>query len=810
MTQIPLPIDEVLDDISRTLRAGNRLVLAAPPGAGKTTRVPLHLLSEDWVTGRILLLEPRRIAARMAAERMAAILGEKVGDTIGLSTRIDRRISDRTRIEVITDGLFTRRLLNDPELSGVSAVLFDEFHERGLNLDLGLALGREVQEGLREDLRLVIMSATLDTARIAGALDAPIIESQGKMFPVETIYLGREQGDIAPQMERAIRRALREQSGSLLCFLPGQGEIRRVAERLGDLGPDIIVAPLYGALSPREQDLAVSPAARGVRKIVLSTDIAESSLTIEGVTVVVDAGLARVPEFDPASSSQTLVTRRASLANVDQRRGRAGRTAPGVCYRLWDEPANRGLPPSPTPEILVSDLAGLVLSLAEWGVADPQSLSWIDTPPEGRVKAAKDELSALRALDEEGRLTPRGRQMAARPLAPALSALIDAQETDEHRALAAEMAALLSEQGLGGRSSDLRERLSRFRQDGSLRAKALRRQAERWASGSPALLSEAGTVLASVLPGRIAKRRGATPGDFLMANGRAARLDPHDPLANEDWLAVAEIAGAAGRSRILSAIPLTEEEAFNCGSPVTVEEAAFDPATGTLKAERVKRLGAIILHRTPLPSPRGELAVRALLDAVRAHGFSLLPQHNVIRETLMRLDIAAGAEGKERPLSEETLLERIEDWLPPLLGGKAKLDGFSPGELRQGLKALLDWETAQALDQFAPLSFRSPAGRDLPIDYLAEGGPQIEARVQEFYGLTNHPSIARGQVPLTVSLTSPAGRPVAVTKDLPGFWIGGYRDMAKDMRGRYPKHDWPDDPSTAKPHEGRTKARLSK
>lgn len=804
----PLPIDEVLPEILTALRGASRLVIAAPPGAGKTTKVPLALLDEDWTAGRkLLLLEPRRIAARMAAERMAATLGEKVGATVGLSTRIDRKVSKATRIEVITDGLFTRRLLNDPELGDVAGVLFDEFHERSLNADLGLALARDVQEGLRDDLRLIVMSATLDTEKVAGAFGAPVIESEGRMFPVETIYLGRDDRPVPQQMTAAIRRALKEQEGSILCFLPGQAEIRRTVEALGAPGDGVMVAPLYGGLSPKDQDLAVAPPPKGNRKVVIATDIAESSLTIEGVTVVIDAGLARVPEYDPSTGSQTLRTRRASVANIDQRRGRAGRTAPGTCYRLWDEPATRGLVASPTPEILIGDISGLMLSLAEWGVSDPTALPFLDPPPEGRVRAARQELEDVGALTDDGRLTEEGRRMASLPLPPALAAMVVRQDTPEDRALAAHIAVLLSEQGLGGRSTDLRARLAGFRRDQSPRANALRQQAARWSDkADPAPTDRAGALIAAALPARIARRQGEV-GRFLMASGRAAWLDETDPLASEDWLAIGALTGSAARARITAAAPLSEEEALRLGRPETVDTATFQQESGSLKAERIKRIGAITLSRTPLPAPKGDAATAALTEAVRTQGLDLLPAYPVIAETLARAALA-GADDK---LNEDILRERLEEWLPPLLGTPPRLDRPQDGALRSALLALIpDWDLVQRIERDAPLSFTSPAGRKLPIDYLAEGGPRIEARVQEFYGLTEHPALARGHVPLTVSLTSPAGRPVAVTKDLSGFWAGGYRDMAKDMRGRYPKHDWPDDPSTARPHEGRTKARLGK
>jgi ATP-dependent helicase HrpB len=807
-----LPINEALPALSDALGAQNRVVLAAPPGAGKTTRVPLALLSADWLGRRkILLLEPRRIAARMAAERMARLLGEPLGRTIGLATRVDRRVSRDTRLEVITDGLFARRALNDPGLDDVGAVLFDEFHERSLNLDLGLAFAIEAQNALRPDLRLLIMSATLDTARVAGALGAPVIESRGRMFDVETRYLGRSDDPIEDQAARAVRRALREAEGSILVFLPGRAEISRTAERLLDLPADVMIAPLYGALSPAEQDAAVRPAGNGARKIVLATDIAESSLTIEDVRIVIDAGLSRVAEYDPSGAAQRLVTRKAARANVDQRRGRAGRTAPGICYRLWDEAATRGLPAEPAPEILLADLSGLALACAEWGARDPRALFWIDAPPEGRLAAARADLRAIGAVDDGGAITPRGRDIARLPLDPKLAALIAAAATPADKGLAAEIAALVSERGLGGPSTDLRERIDRFRRDGAPRARALRDQAARWAGGDGAAApaAEAGRILAAASPLAIARRRPGQHGAYLLASGRSGVLDKADSLANAEWIAVADATGSASAARILAAAPLTEAEALALGGVETAEAAEFDPATKTIRARRVRRIGAIILSETPLPAPSGDMARAALLIAVREKGLDLLPAADAVRVFAARLALARAHAGAGLPdWSLEAIAARDEEWLGPLLGDPPSLDRPTSEQIRRALEALLGYEAARALSAAAPVEIETPAGRRLVVDYLAEGGPMIEARVQEFYGLDVHPSLAHGRAPIAVSLLSPAHRQIALTKNLPAFWSGGYRDMAKDMRGRYPKHDWPDDPARARPHVGKTKARL--
>lgn len=808
-----LPIDEVMPGILRQLAEGTRLVLAAPPGAGKTTRVPLALaglLAEPGVIeGRILMLEPRRVAARMAAERMAATLGQRLGQTIGLTTRVDRKVSAETRIEVITDGLFTRRILADQELSGIGAVLFDEFHERRLNADLGLALALETQAVLREDLRVVIMSATLDTEAVAQAISAPVIESKGRMYPVETRYLGRSDEWIEARMPKVIRQALREEEGSVLAFLPGAREINRTAEALksAGLGPDVIIAPLYGAMSPSEQDAAVSPAPAGKRKIVLATDIAESALTIEGVRIVIDSGLSRVAEEDAGGIGSRLTTVRASRASVDQRRGRAGRTAPGVSYRLWDEAATRGLMAAPTPEILVSDLSGLALTLAEWGTQDAASLTWMDAPPAGKLKAARAQLAALGALDGEGQLTARGREMARMPLPPRLAALIASAPGPAEKALAAEIAAMMSERGMGGDSPDLMQRLQRFRADGSARARALKQQAKSWGGGA-----EPGgdlvKLLAKAWPDQVARRRPGGGASYLMASGRAASVQPSDLLAKSDWLVVAELGGAAKEARILLGLPLTEADALASQKTVTEERATFDPKTGKFTARRVKALGAIILSETPLPKPSAEVAAEAMLEAVRQEGFAAIGADGIVEETLSRLRILAEAGLIEAPaVSAESLIASASEWLLPALKRKgARVP--EAHEVREALVASFEWTVQEALRQQAPLSLDLPSGQTARVDWLDPRAPLVSARAQAFYGLTEHPKIAAGRVPVTVEMLSPGMKPVATTQDLARFWGAGYKDMAKDMRGRYPKHDWPEDPAHARAHEGRTKKRL--
>lgn len=805
-----LPIEAVLAEVCAALENGTRLVLAAPPGAGKTTRVPLQLLDADWLDGqRIILLEPRRIAARMAAERMAATLGERVGDTVGLRTRLDTRVSGKTRLEVVTEGVFTRMALSDPGLEGIGAVIFDEIHERALTADMGLALALEVQGALRENLRIIAMSATLDTARIAAVIDATIVESQGRSFPVETIYLGRDRDQrVEDAMAQALRRALREQAGSILCFLPGQGEIERTAERLGDLPGDVILAPLYGALDARAQDRAVSPAPPGTRKVVLATDIAESALTIDGVRVVIDAGLARIPETDAATGVSRLVTRRAARANVDQRRGRAGRTAPGVCYRLWHEPETRGLTPEPVPEILSSDLSGLVLDLASFGERDPARLTWIDPPPAGRLQAARAQLQTLGLLGGEGEITPLGRAAAKLPLPPRLAVLV-ARNSGADRALAARMAIVLSERGLGGASSDLGERLRRLEVGHSPRERRARDLAARWSAQGDvggSAQSDLARILLEAWPDRLARARDrdAQPGMFLLASGQAGRLEPGDPLARREWIAVADLGGGSGVARITAAVPVEDSVARKRVETATLH--AFSPETGQVSAKRVTRIGAITLSETPLPKPKGEAVTEALLEAVETYGLDLLARRPALDTLAARLSLLHSVFGAPWPADfEQVLIARLDEWLRPILDQTPDLAAISGGELANAARALLDWPLPRDLDELAPTHFETPAGSRLAIDYLAETAPLVNCRVQEVFGLDAHPRIGGGRVAIRFSLLSPARRQVALTSDLPRFWRGGYADLRKDMKGRYPKHDWPENPAAASAHKGRTK-----
>jgi ATP-dependent helicase HrpB len=813
----PLPIDAVLDELAATLAGHNAAVLVAPPGAGKTTRVPLALLDAPWAKGKkIIVLEPRRIAARASAERMARTLGERAGETVGYRVRFVSKVSRATRIEVVTEGIFSRRILDDPELSGVAAVLFDEFHERSLDADMGLALGRDVQTGLREDLRILVMSATLDGARVAKLLgDAPVIASEGRAFPVETRYLGRKaDAPLERQMADAIAMALRADPGSVLAFLPGAAEIRRtqnfLAERIHDATIEIV--PLFGALDAAVQDRAIQPAPKGSRKVVLATSIAETSLTIEGVRIVVDSGMARVPRYEPDIGLTRLETVRASRAAVDQRRGRAGRTEPGVCYRLWDEPQTASLAAYTQPEILSADLSSLVLDLAQWGVSDPATLAFLDPPPQPALKEARGLLRELGALDGDGRITAEGKSLRALALPPRLARMI----VDSHRLgageAAAEIAAVLTERGLGGDSADLDYRLDQFRRDRSQRAASARTLAQRWASqvaateGAQAADSSlsTGVMLAFAFPDRVARNRGN--GSFVLANGRGAAVDQASALARAPYIAVAELTGTAAQGRILLAAPIAqaEIESHFADQIEIADEISFDRGAMALRARRRKTLHAITLSEAPLAlKPSAETAA-VLADGLIAAGLDKLPWSKPAKQWRDRVMFLRKAEGEASQhswpdLSDDALAAQREAWLVPVLYDKTALKELSAGDLSDALATLLPWELRARLEREAPTHFEAPTGTQLAIDYEAEQGPTIAVRLQELFGLNTHPSIARGAVPLVLELLSPAQRPVQVTRDLPGFWRGSYAAVRSDLRGRYPRHPWPEDPASAMP-----------
>lgn len=799
-----LPVEEIVPALKAALVTRNAAVLVAPPGAGKTTVVPLRLLDTEWLGDqRIIMLEPRRLAARAAAERMAATLGEAVGERVGFRVRMQSRVSARTRIEVVTEGVFTRMILADPSLEGIGAVIFDEFHERSLDADLGLALARDAQGLLREDLRILVMSATLDGAAVARLLDeAPVLESLGRTFPVETHYLGRDDRlRLEDRVLRAVERALIEESGSILVFLPGQGEIRRAEQLLLDRlrRPDILIAPLYGALDPAVQDRAIAPAPQGIRKIVLATSIAETSLTIQGVRVVIDGGLARVPRYDPASGLTRLATVRVSRAAADQRRGRAGRTEPGVCYRLWDEPETRALPAFADPEILDADLSGLAVDLARWGTRDPAALGFLDPPPAAAFQEARSLLTRLEALAPDGVLTSHGEALAEFPLTPRLAHMVIKAGATGQSAEAALIAALLSEFGLGGRDSDLRHRLEAFARDRSPRARDARSLADRWTRlagkqgrGDPL---EVGLLLAFAFPERIARARGPL-GEFQLVSGRGAYLDPTDALARETWLAVAELGGGDRKDRILVAAPLNEADLLDSfAGHLEVETRLEESGGGKLRAKRITRLGRIAVREVVDDRPDPALVSVALADRVRREGVEILPWGGATTSLRQRVGFLR-QQGQDWPdLSSETLVARLEDWLVPLFGKVRSLSSLSASDLDGAIRTLIPWDRQRALDAAAPARWTAPTGNSFAIDYGAEAGPRVDVRVQETFGLTVHPTA--GGVPLTLSLLSPGHRPIQTTRDLPGFWKGSWKDVRSDMRGRYPKHLWPEDPSVA-------------
>jgi ATP-dependent helicase HrpB len=789
-----LPIQSVLPELLAALRERNSAVLVAPPGAGKTTAVAPALLGEEWCSGSVILLSPRRVAARAAAERMAELLGEKAGETIGYLTRLDSKRSGRTRVLVMTEAIFVAQILEDPELKGVSAVLFDEAHERHLDSDLGLALAIESQQVLREDLRPLVMSATIDGARFAGLLDnARVIESEGKAYPLRIEWLrARPELRIEDAMTSAILAAWREEEGDILAFLPGVGEIQRTRERLEEKLPEVPILPLHGQVEPAGQRAAIRRDPEGRRRIVLATSVAETSLTLDGVSVVVDSGLARHAEFDLAAGVTHLVTTRASQAAAAQRAGRAARQGPGVAYRLWEEGAHKGRPEFDLPEMLTADLAELVLALARWGAGDPASLAWLDPPPEASISAARKRLEALGALDRDGRITAFGRKIAQLGIEPPLAAMVLFGAEAGMAREAARLALLLQERGLGGRGEDLAQRLSRWDGDRSRRAEASRKLADGWArraeklsEGKGSAGADLGILLARALPDNLAKRRDASGESWLSAGGRGYALDPASPLARAEWLAIGDATGKAKGARITAAWPLAAEE-VETGLADRIEQRSvlgWNAAEGRVEARLERRLGAITLASGSDPAPDPEAVAVLLLDKAREK----LP--DLLSPDLMARAKHAGIEA----LAPERLAEEADQWLAPLLDGRRDLD-LPKGKLTDALLARLDWDSRQKLDTLAPCEWTSPAGTHHAIDYAAEGGPSVEVRVQALFGLDAHPAIGQPPQPLLLQLTSPAGRPIQATRDLPAFWRGSWKDVVKDMKGRYPKHRWPEEP----------------
>ena len=798
-----LPIHAVLPDLLTALRQHNSAVLIAPPGAGKTTAVAPALIGEPWCTGQVLLLSPRRVAARAAAERMAQMLEEPVGQRVGYLTRLDSKQSAATRILVVTEAIFVNRILEDQELAGISAVLFDEAHERHLDSDLGLALAIESQLVLREDLRLLVMSATIDGARFArllGAGDergAPVMESEGKAHSLRLEWLGsRPELRVEEAMTSAILAAWRnEGKGDLLAFLPGVAQIERTRERLIERLPGVPILPLHGQIEPAAQRTAIRRDPEGRRRIVLATSIAETSLTLDGVSIVVDSGLSRRAEFDLAAGVTHLVTRRASQAAAAQRAGRAARQGPGVAYRLWEEAAHPGREAFDPPEMVTADLAPLVLALEQWGVADPTTLAWLDPPPPAALATARERLGKLGALDAEGRITERGRQIAALPMSPWQAAMLlhGAEHGAEREA--ARLALLLQERGLGGRGEDLAQRLSRWNGDRSPRAEASRKLAERWAKAARALVPghgqpgrtgrtpPLGILLALALPDNLARRRDSSGEAWLSAGRRGYTLDPTSPLAGSEWLAIGDAQGQAKGARISAALPLSGADVEQWLADRTERRSTLRWTGERVEARLERRLGAIILASGPDPEPDADAVAALLVDKAVENLADILP-----KTLLARASFAGLSE-----LAPERLAASADQWLAPVLRGRRDL-AVPTGHLADALLGLVSWNERQRVDRLAPREFTSPAGTHHPIDYAGDDAPSVEVRVQAVFGLDRHPMI--GSTPLLLKLTSPAGRPIQATRDLPGFWRGSWAEVRKEMKGRYPKHRWPEQPWT--------------
>jgi ATP-dependent helicase HrpB len=796
-----LPIEDVLPQLCLHLRTHPNLVLVAPPGAGKTTMVAPALLREPWCEGQILLLSPRRLAARAAAERMAELCGQPVGASVGYMTRLDSKHGAATRILVLTEGIFRNRIQSDPELSGISAVIFDEVHERSLDSDFGLALALDVQSALRPDLRLIAMSATLDGERFASIMDAPVLVSEGRSFPLTLRHIGRRsERRLEEDMADAIQRALAEADGGCLAFLPGVAEIERTAQRLDRLPPNVELHRLHGTLDPVEQRAAIMPARDGVRKLVLATSIAETSLTLDGIRIVIDSGLARRARYDRAAGVTRLVTERASQASVTQRAGRAARQGPGIAYRLWEESATSGLPPYDPPEICEADLSAVMLEAALWGVRDPRELKWLDPPAESAIAEAQTRLGRIGALDDAGRPTPHGRAVAVLPLPPRLAHMLIEGAARGSGQCAADAAVLLAERGLGGNDIDLDERRLRWHRDKGKRAAAARGLARRWRQLVPGIAApdsgdmSLGGLIALAFPDRVARRRDASGEAYASVGGRGFRLDPASSLARHEWLAVAETQGAAAGARILSAAALSwsEVESLFPAQIISRKSIRFDPARGTVDARIERRLGALMLasgHDSD--ADPGQLAA-ALVEGVRSQGLSCLVWPTAADALRNRAAFAG-----HTILDDEALLDDLDSWFAPLAAGKRKLSEISPQALLQALETRLGWTAQRQIDSIAPTQFLTPAGTRHDIDYSDAGGPSVTVRVQALFGLTEHPCVGADRTPVRLTLTSPAGRPIQMTQDLPGFWAGSWRDVAKQMRGEYPKHNWPDNPAAA-------------
>ena len=828
-----LPIEEAIPALRERLATGRSVLLTAQPGAGKTTRVPLALLDEPWLAGqKLIMLEPRRLAARAAATYMAASLTEPLGHTIGYRIRHESRVSTATRIEVVTEGVLTRLLQHDPSLAGYGLVIFDEFHERSLHADLGLAFARESQRLFREDLRLLVMSATLDCAAVTALLpEATTISCEGRLFPVTTQYLDRPIDEhLEPAVVRSIRQALALEPGSLLVFLPGMAEIRRVERQLREsrLNPDIIIAPLHGELPQDEQEQAIRPAPPGRRKIVLATSIAETSLTIEGVRVVIDAGLMRVPRFDPRTGLTRLDTIRVTQDAADQRRGRAGRLEPGTCYRLWTNAEHQALLPRRPPEILEADLAPLALDLAEWGVRDATELSWLDPPPAGALAQARDLLRQLGALDAQDALTAHGRRLAHVTVHPRLAHMMVAAVPLGLGSLACDLAALLSERdilqgGTGWRNADLRLRIEALHGNKEHLAGAtinragcerVRRASDQWQRqlrlGSPSGkdIDQIGILLTFAYPDRVAQRLAGSEGRYRLANGRGAAFQGHQSLSQDEYLVVAQLDGTGDWARILAAAPvrLQDLERYCAAQICSVDLLEWDDRSESVRARRQRRFGQLILEDRAAHEPDQAQVTAALLTGLRRAGLAALPWTKEQQQWRARAAFLHRVDPAWPDLSNESLTKNLEQWLGPFLSGLTSLAQLRRIDLQAPLDSLLTWQQRQELLRLAPTHITVPSGSHVRLDYEHGDSPVLAVRLQEMFGCQETPRIAGGTVPVMIHLLSPAGRPVQVTKDLASFWRSAYQDVKKELRGRYPRHHWPDDPLTAQP-TNRTKQR---
>jgi ATP-dependent helicase HrpB len=828
-----LPIDDILPELCASLEHTPNAVVQAAPGAGKTTRIPLRLLDAPWRKGgKIIVLEPRRLAARAASRRMAQTLGEPVSETVGYRIQLDNKTGPDTIIEVVTEGILTRRLQSDPSLEGVAAVIFDEFHERNLQADLGLALCLDCQAGLREDLRILVMSATLDVGPIAALIgDVPVIASAGRAYPVETRYLGKPPADhfrdnLCPAVASAVKQALRDETGSILTFLPGEGEIRRVQNLLNDssLPGDVDLLPLYGALPQNQQDEAISPPLAGRRKVVLATAIAETSLTIEGIRVVIDGGQSRGPRFDPQSGMTRLFTEPVSLAGAKQRRGRAGRLEPGICYRLWDKAGEGAFKQFSQPEILDADLAPLALDLANWGIHDADALNWLTPPPKAALDQGRNLLRLLQAIDDQSRVTAHGREMAKLPMHPRLAHMVIKGAKSGWADTACNVAALLTDRDIAQRDGrnpvavDLTLRVSalkgeptslRINRNALSRTKALAKQwlrrAPKKIHHDPALdLSpdeQIGALVALAYPDRIAERRPGGDSRYRLSNGKGAVLSAEDALRDFPYLAIAVVTGATRDAHIRIAAPIaaaTIEHLFE-NEIQEGETAIWDRQSRSVVARRQKRLNALVLHDIPAENILGDQITAAMVEGIRDMGLDCLPWSKETTEWRQRVLCFRQATGNGPDLSENTLLETLEEWLLPYLAGMSRLQHLKSLDMLAILKTQLDWSTIQTMDKQVPSHFTAPSGSSIRIDYSDLTAPVMPVKLQEMFGATETPSIIDGAMALTIHLLSPAGRPLQITQDLHAFWRNIYPQVKAEMKGRYPKHPWPDDPLTAMP-----------